>query len=260
MGEQPSYVILGRGRWAGRMQSILVAENRLVLSIPEARRLHAETDNHYTARLAQSMRSTGAQIAWLCVLPGPHIPLLVNAGLDAGLHVVVEKPWQNPRLITETLAARARQLRRVVAIHFEYCLLSEVERWRRDFYPGTGLRFGGRFLLSRADHMGMSALENLGSHLLAIRAYAAPESIVQEVRCGYEQADQRCAWLERRNTRVAFIDLLASKERIIQRYIAKLEASTRTADFPFGLDFALRVARDTASLSGSDQSPHGNVE
>lgn len=253
MGEKPSYVILGRGRWARRMQSILTGENRFVASIPDARRMAGESDFAYTARLAESMRASGAQIAWLCLLPGPHIPLMVDAALDASLHVVVEKPWQNPRLITETLAAKAKQLRRVVAIHFEYCLLSEVERWRRDFYPATGLRFGGNFLLSRGDHMQLSAIENLGSHLLAIRAYSAPESTVHEISCGYEQPDQRCVWLERRNTRVAFIDLLASKERIIQRFIANLEASTETADFPFGLDFALRVAADTASLRSSSR-------
>ncbi len=158
------------------------------------------------------LRASDAQIAWLCVLPGPHVPLMIDAALDAGLHVVTEKPWQASQGVTSALVARAKSLRRLIAVHFEYCLLEEVERWRRDFHPGTGLRFGGRFFLSRPDHTGMSAMDNLGSHLLAIRAYAAPESVVQEIRCGYEQPDERCVWLEKRNTRVAFIDLLANKE------------------------------------------------
>jgi hypothetical protein len=161
---------------------------------------------------------------------------------------VVEKPWQSSQRETASLVAKAKSLRRLIAVHFEYCLLEEVERWRRDFHPGTGLRFGGHFFLNRPDHTGMPALDNLGCHLLAIRAYAAPKSSVQEIRCGYEQPDERCVWLEKRNSRVAFIDLLASKERIIQRFVAKVEGSLGVAGFPLDLEFALRVANDTAAL------------
>jgi hypothetical protein len=249
MGERTSYVILGRGRWAARMQSILGAEDRHVSWIPVTRRASGETDTTYRLRLSEAMTTSRAQIAWLCVLPGPHVPLMIEAALDAGLHVVVEKPWQGSQRSTSSLAARAKSLRCLIAVHFEYCLLEEVERWRRDFHPGTGLRFGGHFFLSRPDHTGMPAMDNLGSHLLAVRAYAAPMSAFQEIRCGYEQPDERCVWLEKRNTRVAFLDLLANKERIIQRFIAKVEASLKGKDFPLDLEFGFRVAKDAAALS-----------
>jgi predicted dehydrogenase len=248
MGDAPSYVILGRGRWAARMQSILAAENRRVSSIPVTRRTTDQTDATYRSVLSEGMTASGARIAWLCVPPGPHVPLMIEAALDAGLHLVVEKPWKVSQRVTATLAARAKSLHRLIAVHFEYCLLEEVERWRRDFHPGTGLRFGGHFFLSRPDHTGMPAMDNLGSHLLAIRAYAVPKSVVQEIRCGYEQPDERCIWLEKRNTRVAFIDLLANKELIIQRFIAKVEASLDGGDFPLDLEFALHVANDAEAL------------
>jgi hypothetical protein len=248
MLDGPSYVILGRGRWAGRMQNILVTENRRVASVPETRRASDESDAAYRSRLGEAMRASDAQIAWLCVLPGPHIPIMIEGALDAGLHVIVEKPWQGSQRATASLLARAKSLQRLIAVHFEYCLLKEVERWRRDFHPGTGLRFGGRFFLSRPDHTRMPAMDNLGSHLLAIRAYGVPESAVQEIRCGYEQPDERCVWLERRNTRVAFMDLLASKELIIQRFLAKVEASLDQADFPLNLEFALRVSEEVEAL------------
>jgi hypothetical protein len=249
MADEPAYVILGRGRWAGRMQSILAAENRRVTNIPETRRASGETDAAYRSRLAEAISASGAQIAWFCVLPGPHVPLMIEAALDAGLHVVVEKPWQGSQRVTESLITKAKSLCRLIAVHFEYCLLEEVLRWRRHFYPGTGLRFGGHFFLSRPDHTGMPVTENLGSHLLAIRAYASPQATLQEIRCGYEQPDERSVWLERRNNRVAFINLLANKEPIIQRFIAKVEASLGGADFPFDLKFALRVSNDTKALS-----------
>jgi predicted dehydrogenase len=224
------------------MQSILVEENCRVASIPETRRQGSESDAAYRSRLAEAMSASNAQIAWLCVLPGPHVTLLIDAALDAGLHVVAEKPWQGSRRVTASLVAKAKSLRRLIAVHFEYCFLEEVERWRRDFHPGSGLRFGGHFFLNRPDHMGISAMDNLGVHLLAIRAYGVPQSSVQEIRCGYEQADERSVWLERRNTRVAFIDLLAHKELIIQRFITKVEASLEGADFPLDLKFALDVS------------------
>jgi len=248
MADDPAYVILGRGRWAARMQSILVEENRRVASIPETRRQGGESDAAYRSRLAEAMSASNAQIAWLCVLPGPHVPLLIDATLDAGLHVVVEKPWQGSRRVTASLVAKAKSLRRLIAVHFEYCFLEEVERWRRDFRPGSGLRFGGHFFLNRPDHMGISAMDNLGVHLLAIRAYGVPQSSVQEIRCGYEQPEERSVWLERRNTRVAFIDLLAHKELIIQRFIAKVEASLEGADFPLDLEFALAVSNAAEAL------------
>ncbi len=248
MVDAPAYVIVGRGRWAGRMHDILFAESRRVTGITQTRRASSETDAGFRSRLAEKMSASNAQIAWLCVLPGPHIPIMIEAALDAGLHVVVEKPWQGSLRAASLLAARAKSLHRLIAVHFEYCFLEEVERWHRDFHPGAGLRFGGRFFLGRRDHTGMPAMDNLGSHLLAIRAYAAPKSAVQEIRCGYEQPDERCVWLERRNTRAAFIDLLANKEPIIQRFIAKVEASLDGADFPLDLQFALRVSEETDAL------------
>jgi predicted dehydrogenase len=248
MADAPAYVILGRGRWAVRMHAILSAEDRCVSSIPETRRASGETDTGYRSRLAEAMTASNAQIAWLCVLPGHHVSIMIGAALDAGLHVVVEKPWQGSQRVTSALVARAKSLRRLIAVHFEYCLLEEVERWHRDFQAGTGLRFGGHFLLNRPDRTGMSAMDNLGSHLLAIRAYAVPQSSVQEIRCGYEQPDERCVWLEKRNTRAAFIDLLANKEPIIQRFIAKVEASLESADFFLDLEFARHVSNDAGTI------------
>ena len=194
------------------------------------------------------MVASGAQIAWLCVLPGPHVATMVDAALDGGLHVIVEKPWLCSAPVTRSLASRARAMQRVVAIHYEYCLLDEVQKWRATLFPGTGFAFGGHFLLNRSDHTGLPAMDNLGTHLLAIRAYTVPHSAVVEVRCGYEQPDERCVWLERRQARAAFIDLLATKELIIQRFFAQFEAAANGAECPLDLIFALEVAEGVDAL------------
>lgn len=257
MAEGPSYAILGRGRWARRMQSVLTGEIRDFVAIEETRQAAEENDAAYRGRLAEKMRSSGAQIAWACVLPGPHVPLMVDAALDAGLHMICEKPWCGPRSVTESLIARAKSLRRVVAVHYEYCFLSEVERWRTQFSSAPGLEFGGSFFLSRPNHTGMSALDNLGSHLLAIREYAAPLAVLGEIRCGYEQTDKRSAWLKKNRQSVALLNLLEQNELIIQRFIAAVEASLNNGGFPVDLEFGLRVAEQIAALTARPLSGTG---
>ncbi len=195
------------------------------------------------------MAVSGAQIAWICVPPGPHIPLMIEAAIAAGLHAVVEKPWQCSRSQTDSLLelAAAKSVR--LAVHYQYCLLKNIEAWRREFNTGTGLRFGGQFIVSRPNRLGIPALDNLGCHLLAIRAYAVPEAHVSEIRCAYDQRSERCVWVEAPDAQIYSVDFLDSTEPVIQRFIAQFEATLDGADFPFDLDFAFRVSMDLARLA-----------
>src|SRR5262249_1600505 len=241
VAEGPGYVIVGRGRWAGRMRPIIAGEGRSVVSIEETRQLGSEGDGSYMSRLARALKGCGAQIAWLCVVPGHHVSLMIEAAIEAGLHVVVEKPWYGSEEETQRLRRLAGARSRVVAVHYEYCVLDEVAAWRRNYYPGEGLRLRGRFFLSRSDQTGISAMDNLGCHLLAIREYAIPSADVLELRCGYELPDERLVWIEREGQRIASIDLLNHGQLIVQRFMQKVEAAVNGAAFPFDLDFALRV-------------------
>jgi len=228
------------------MKTILAAEGRRIASLEETRRGASEDEAAYHHRLRSSIAASGAQITWLCVPPGSHIPGMVRAAIEAGLHVVVEKPWFCSAEETRHLQALGSAKRVLLAIHYEYCLLDQVESWRREWNPGTGLRFGGRMNILRPDHMGIPALDNLGSHLFAIHEYGVANSVIDEIHCAYEQPDERRVWLEKQDRRIAEIDLLATREPIIQRFIVRVEAAIHGAEFPFGLDFALRVARCAA--------------
>lgn len=136
MAETAAYVILGRGRWAKKVRPILAVEGRTVSAIEETRQRPAESTPSYVARLAEAMNASRAQIAWLCVLPGPHVSLMIQAALEAGLHVIVEKPWYGPADDIERLQALANAKRRILAIHFEYLVHRRVENWReRAFIP-----------------------------------------------------------------------------------------------------------------------------
>jgi len=164
MAEGPAYVILGRGRWAQKMRPIISGEGRSVALIEETRQLPSENESVYVERLAAAMKASGARIAWLCVLPGPHVSSMIQAGIEAGLDVIVEKPWYGSSKQTQRLQSLARAKGRVIAVHFEYLLLDEVKQWRADFHPGAGCRLGGRFFLSRSDRSGIPPIDNLGCH------------------------------------------------------------------------------------------------
>lgn len=231
------------------MLEILAREGRKTVQIEEARRRDRETDADYKGRLSAAFQATDARIAWLCVPPGSHIPLMLEAAMNAGLNVVVEKPWLCSREQTFALTAEARARNLVIGVHFEFCLLDAVEAWRRRFDEGNGLRFGGHFTLSRPRRLATCPLEDLGSHLLSIRAYAVPQSGLSEIRCGYDLPDERNVWLESGAGRVASIDFLENREPIIQRFQNRFETALDGGqEFPFDLDFALRVADDLRAL------------
>lgn len=242
MAEAPAYVILGRGRWAHKIGPILAGEGRAVRTIEETRQNPSEGQQSYRARLAEAMKTSRAEIAWLCVSPGPHMSLMIQAALEAGLHVIAEKPWYGSAADTERLQTLARVRRRLIGVHFEYLVHGDVEKWKSSFYPGSGLHFGGHFFLSRRDHLGLPAIDNLGCHLFAIREFAVPASEAAEVLCAYERPDERLVWLEQGGRRIASTDLFKGSERIIQDFLKKIEAALDGAAFPFDLDFALRVA------------------
>ena len=244
MGEGPAYVILGRGRWARKLHPIISGEGRSVALIDETRQRPSESESVYVERLAAEMKASGARIAWLCVVPGPHVGLMIQSAIEAGLHVIVEKPWYGSSEQTQKLQSLARAKRRVIAVDFEYLVLKEVQRWREEFHPGKGCALGGRFFLSRSDQSGIPALDNLGCHLLAIREFAVPSSEVSAIRCDYELPDERLVWIDAGGKRVSSIDLFRHGQPIIQRFMQKVEAALEGAAFPFDLDFAFRVATE----------------
>ncbi len=247
VSEHPSYVVVGRGRWAGRVQQVLDGQHRRVAVVSDARRRPDESSTGYTARLGGSLGAAGAQIAWLCVPPGPHVPALTHAALDAGLHVIAEKPWRYPEE-TETLARMARSAGLVVGVDFEYCLLDGVQRWAAEQEKGAGLRFGGEFTVTAGNRLGISAADNLGSHLLAIRELAAPAAEIGDITCGYERSPARRVWLDGPGGRIAEIDFADNTEPIMQRFVAGFEDAVDGGTFALDLAFAQRVAALASDL------------
>ena len=237
----PAYLIVGRGRWGTRIHGMLASEGRRAQFASGLRRATSESSSAHESRLAQTFLDSAAHIAWFCVPPGQHVPAFIRAAFAAGLHVIVEKPWVYSREETTLLQDAATRAGLKGGVHFEYCLLSEIENWRRQYEQEKSLEFGGVFNVRAGDHLGISPMQNLGSHLLAMREYAVPQFGLLKIRCGYELPDQRMVWLEHRERRVASVDFLGSKEPIVQRFVARFENSLDGKPFPFDFAFAQRV-------------------
>jgi hypothetical protein len=240
-GNSPEYLIVGRGRWGARMHAMLTGEGRRAEFASGLRGQSNESSGAHESRLAQTFSDSSAQIAWLCVPPGAHVPTLIRAAFAAGLHVIVEKPWIYTPAETAQLQDAATRAGLKGGVHFEYCLLSEIESWRRQYEQQDGLEFGGTFNVHAADHLRISAMQNLGSHLMAMREYAVPHSRLSKIYCGYELPDERMVWVDSDKKGVAGIDFLGSKEPIVQRFVARFENSLGGKPFPFDFDFAQRV-------------------
>ncbi len=245
----PEYLIVGKGRWGERMREMLVGEGRRAGFASGSRRLDGESDEDFEARMAIAFRDSGTLIAWLCVAPGAHVPPLIRAALAAGMHVLVEKPWVYPRQETTELQEIARRAGLRTAVHFEFCMLAELQKWREEFGDCKEFRFAGVFDVNSSDRLQIPAMHNLGSHLGAMHEYAVPRSAISEIGCHYETVDQRRVFLDGTAGRVGEIDFLGSREPIIQRFLGLFEESLAGEKFLFDFDFGWRVKEKLERLA-----------
>ena len=239
----PDYVVVGRGQWGERMKAVLHGLGRRAVMVPQSprRQSASENDAHYEARMAELLEGQGDSVIWLCIPPGDHVAPLIRVALSAGMHVVVEKPWLCTEEETATLIEDAHRMERVIGVHFEYCLLDGVRRWRDQLEEGRHGAFGGRFATPAPDRMGVPADVILGCHLRAVHEYAVPQARIAELVCAYEEPAQRVVWVEPSGQSRQEIDFTHQHEPIIQRFVTLFEDCLGTDSFPFGPAFALHT-------------------
>jgi Oxidoreductase family, NAD-binding Rossmann fold len=222
MAGAPQYTILGSGRWAGVLSDVLSRMERRATQMLSIRILAGEDDDSYRSRLGHEF-ARAADTVWIAVPPGPHSVLMVEAALDVGRHVIVEKPWPGSEDDSSRLEARARSLGLGCAVHYQYPFLDAVQALRERIGDGAGHVFSGRFNISRASRNDIPAALNLGSHLVAIWRVAFPGSILGDLVVGYERDDSRLIRLDgSRASKV--VDFTHNAEPIIQRFIAAFES------------------------------------
>lgn len=249
--EPYAYALAGRGRWARILREVLSTEGRPTHQLEQLRRGVSESDAQYQQRMSAVFSASGAHIAWICIPPCAEVPLLIESAILAGLHVIVEKPWLYPTAEAERLAQLAQSRRLLAGIHFQYCFLRAVGALRlRHSHIPSNLRFRGIFTLSRPNRLALTALDNLGSHLLAIREYAVPDSEIAQIECAYNALDERRVEIQDGAHTIESIDL-AGAEPLIPLFLAGFEAAIPQLNFPLDLLFAARVHQAVNSVRAS---------
>lgn len=251
MSKANTYAVLGRGRWGLRISAILACEGRSVELLNEAVRVHpGDSNKGYIARIEASLRRIKSNVLWVALPPGPHIPLIAEAALNTGMHLVIEKPWVYPTDVTDRLCILASEYHRTVAVHYEYCFLDAVSQWRDRYYSTEHLIFSGRFTVSSPNRLNIPALQNLGVHLMAIQEFAVPNSSLGKLDCRYDaMIPERSVCLKFESGRVERIDFSETHEPIIQRFVLRLEDSLGQGDFPCDLKFAAKVRQRLAAIT-----------
>ncbi len=75
-----------------------------------------------------------------------------------------------------------------------------------------------------------------------------PQAEIGEISCAYESPDERRVWVEADGSVIDSVDFTENRQPIIQRFIKRFEAGIDGAEFPFGIEFALRVSEDVITL------------
>ena len=226
MNVSPRYTVLGDGRWARVLVDVLAQMDRRATTVAAVRQRSGEDDDAYRKRLRDSLAEAG-DIVWVSVPPGPQSVVMVEAALDAGQHVIVEKPWPASPAQSSRLETRATNLGLRCAVHFQYPFLDAVQSLRQCVGDGAGVVLSGQFTIARASHNGIPASQNLGSHLLAIWRMVFPQSELGSMIVGYER--ENCRMLRLEGHEVShIIDFTHNFEPIIQRFVAAFEAGGST--------------------------------
>ena len=222
MTDAAQYTVFGGGRWARVLVDVLARMDRHATLMSSVRRIANESDDAYRSRLRHEFAQAGDTV-WIAVPPGCHSVLMAKAALEAGRHVIVEKPWPGSAEDSRALEERARSLGLGCAVHYQYPFLDALQALRERVGDGAGHVFSGRFTIARASHNGIPAMLNLGSHLVAIWRMTFAGSTRGEIVVGYEQDDRRYVRLDGFGASHV-VDFTHNAEPIIQRFVAAFEA------------------------------------
>lgn len=248
------YAVLGRGRWGNAVHAALRGMGRRVAGSGLGRPagdVAGGPDGRYADLLRAELDRLAreADILWMAIPPRDQV-LVLREALRAGLHVIVEKPWMADGEATRRLSEQAREEGRVVGVNFQYCLQDEVRQLAARICEAgeTPVRFLGRFTISRENRLGLPALENLGSHLMAIRNRYFGRAEVAGLVAGYLEQDER--WFCVATDAAEHVcDLSGGGQDTVADLARLFETAVREgAGFPFDLCFARRVADDLEGL------------
>lgn len=246
------YAVVGNGKWGAQISEILLKQNKEVESLDISRRKKNITKKKYKEYVFKLLeeRAGDLDIIWLAVSPGDQ-DVLIRCALDVGCNVVVEKPLMINYEQTLEIMNYAKSLNLQVAMHYQYCFLEnilEIQKKIQESYVDK-LTFSAEFLIPRENRLGIPAVYNLGSHLLAIKCFHFPTAKTKYINTGYKSLESRLIKVKSMEKEY-ILNFLNNSEPIVQRFIESFEAALVSSTiFPINLELELKISFEINELS-----------
>jgi GFO/IDH/MocA oxidoreductase family protein len=233
--------VVGRGNWGTKLQGILFREGLLADWPLLPRRTLHENSDLFRSRVRAVLQKSRGDVVWLAVPPADQA-LMVEAVIDLGRHVIIEKPWMVSHSITKELVNRAQKCGVMTGVSYIYCFLDSVIKQAELFKQAEG--FEGDFFVATDNRLGLPSVYNLGAHLLAIRGYVCPNAKLLNLRTGYNSENTRSVTFYYGSSR-KHIEFLYTSEPIVQRFaMTFLNGITSGTSFKFDLAFSSKITKE----------------
>lgn len=242
------YAVVGAGKWGERLVDTLSkCTDCQVLSIQLSRRANHETEEDYRDRINATFEPYCDKIdlVWLAVSPGDQEHLVLCA-INAGFHVIIEKPWMVGKAASENLSELALNMNVQVGVHFQYCYLEELAEISK-YANNAGFTFNATFTIAGGNRLNIDPWFNFGTHLLAMKMLHFSDVRIGEIQVGYNVDNQR--WLNLSGPSNITIDFGKNDQPLIQRFVSDIERSiVLGVDFPIGIEFAEQVTSMASAM------------
>lgn len=236
------YCILGTGVWGSRVKNILLKMDREVNTIEINRgAINSDYVKKLTARLENY--SSKCDVLWIAIPPIMQYDISLIA-TKLGYHQIFEKPWLVSRNKTNSLISLMKEYKLTASVHYQYCYMGKLPGFAEKISDSQAkLKMRGEFTTSRGDRLGVSHLDNLGSHLVSIWLYYFPHIDNLYLETNYNSQNKRNIQIyDKENNLVDSLDFLFNNEHLVQKYILDFEASiVDNKQFKLDMVFASNV-------------------
>lgn len=247
------FVIVGAGRWGSILEKFMMRTKRSYSSVSLSRdvlgfeeRLRRELPR----RLAACYKKNYVNVVWAATAPINQYHI-ADIAFFSGFDVILEKPWLLSEDQEGRLALAQVKAEKFISVNYQYCFLSILSRISDISCRGDGGVFKGSFRTPTTDRFGVGAMENLGSHFVAVYLKHFSSARLERIEAAYDSVViSRQIELSLPVFGARFIiDFLQKSEDILSKYIQDVEACLVNRTCPsIDLDMAVRVRKVVDSL------------
>lgn len=216
------FAILGAGRWGGIVAQAVRRIGHQAEILTGLRLAPGQSWDDYRMAWQHSLAGTGIDIVWIATPPGDHVVPLCHACLDAGIHVIIEKPWMGKRNDMISLISKATARGLLVAVNYQYLFLDFVEAARKKWASVVGNKrhIDIIFTIDRPPRSALPAIYNLGAHLFAIKMALDENAEISDMNVGYCMKNARQIIVSDAEKSEVF-DFTNNSEPILERFIQR---------------------------------------